>query len=139
MFRVACRVTKTQNQNPRLLLNLLWCHQSSGCLRFAKQAMVEKLVYIVLCEILICLLLGLYFENQAYPRTHFDEKNLILSSNYCFDYWWKFDILDGFAPKVGNSDLELKSGCEPTRSIVGHALEVGTQILDLFWVSVLFY
>ena len=32
---------------------------------------------------------------------------------------WKFDILDDFAPKDENVELELESSCECTENIVG--------------------
>ena len=51
---------------------------------------------------------------------------------------WKFHILDNFTPRVENSDLELESGCDCTESTVGLIWEVGTQILNLLWVLVMF-
>ena len=32
---------------------------------------------------------------------------------------WKFDILDNFAPRDGNVELELESSCERTESTIG--------------------
>ena len=43
----------------------------------------------------------------------------------------KFDILDNFAPKVKNVELELEHSCEHTESMVELEYEVGTQILNL--------
>ena len=50
----------------------------------------------------------------------------------------KINILDDFAHKVENMELKLRSSCERTESMVGLTLEVGTQILNLLWVLVLF-
>ena len=51
---------------------------------------------------------------------------------------WKFYILDDFAPRDRNVDLELENRFERTESIVGPVLVVGIQILDFIWVLLLF-
>ena len=52
---------------------------------------------------------------------------------------WKFHILDYSTPRVENFNLKLRSSCECMKSVVGLVWEVGTQILNLLWVSVLFW
>ena len=42
----------------------------------------------------------------------------------------KFEILDDFAFRVGNVELELESNYERMESIVGLVQEVGAQILN---------
>ena len=44
----------------------------------------------------------------------------------------KIDIFDDFASRVENMELELRSSCEHTKSMVRLVKEVGTQILNLF-------
>ena len=51
---------------------------------------------------------------------------------------WKFDILDDFTHRDKNVKLELKSNCDRTESTIRRIWEVGIQILDFIWVSLLF-
>ena len=50
----------------------------------------------------------------------------------------KINILDDFVPRVRNMELELKSSYERMESMIGLIYAVGTQILNLLWVSILF-
>ena len=80
--------SKLESETTTLLVLTL---ESIGSLRITKKAMVKKLIFqgklicIVLRVILVYMLLGLCFGNQTHPWTRFDEYNIILDSNHCFD------------------------------------------------------
>ena len=68
-----------RNQKLRPLPDPFQRHKSSDDLRISKRASVKKHIfrgnprYTILCEILDYILAGLYFGNQSYPWTCFDE------------------------------------------------------------------
>ena len=45
--------------------------------------------------------------------------------------------MDDFSPRVGNCELDIKSGCERTEGNIGLVREVGIQVLDFIWESLL--
>ena len=51
----------------------------------------------------------------------------------------KIDILDDFALRVKNVEMEPESSCERTEYMVGLVYEVITQILNLLLVLVMFW
>ena len=66
---------------------------------------------------LFCVIFELYRVENCKPIS-VDEYDLILRLNHCFDWQTKFDILDDFAPKVENLELELESNYKCTESTV---------------------
>ena len=129
-----------------LLLDLFWCHESGGGLRFIKRAIVENCIsevipitpFCVQFQFLDVISITLFWKpNIPLDSFWWVESNFELKSLF----WLKgenFHILDDFAPSVDNSDLELKSDYERKDNTIRLMWEIETQILNLFWVLLLF-
>ena len=116
--------TGTQNQNLRSLLNLFWCQEFNGGLKFGEQTSIEnhvsrgKLNRLDLSKLSITWYLGLCFGNRAYPWIRVDEYGLIMNLNNCFDWQVKTWHFGRFCPRVRNLELKLKSNYEHMESMV---------------------